>query len=129
MPAIKRPRRGSKAFYPKKRARRIYPRIKTYPEIKEAKPLSFAGYKAGMSHAMMIDTNPHSMTKGQQISRSVTILECPAISVFGFRLYKSGDDKKKLLEIINGWFAYAMWGNTYKFRKRISYLISGNYEI
>ena len=83
MPSVKRPRRGSLGFYPRKRARRIYPRIKTYPQIKEAKPLGFAGYKSGMSHALVVDANPHSKTKGQQIFRSITILECPPISVFG----------------------------------------------
>jgi large subunit ribosomal protein L3 len=87
MPSIRRPRRGSKAYYPRKRARRIYPRIKSYPQIKEAKPLGFAGYKAGMTHGMIINTNPHSTTKGQQISVPITILDCPPISVFGFRCY------------------------------------------
>lgn len=87
MPYVKRPTRGSKGYYPKKRAKRIYPRIKTWPAISETKPLGFAGYKAGMSHAIMIDTNPNTKTKGQQISRSVTILECPPLSVFGFRIY------------------------------------------
>jgi len=87
MPYRKRPTRGSKAFYPKKRARRIYPRIRSWPNLKEVKPLGFAGYKAGMTHVMITDTNPNSKTKGQQISRPVTILECPPISFFGFRCY------------------------------------------
>ena len=87
MPHINRPRRGSKGFYPRKRTRRIYPRIKTYPHAKEAKPLGFAGYKAGMTHGLVIDSNPHSKTKGQQIFVPITILECPPLSVFGFRCY------------------------------------------
>jgi large subunit ribosomal protein L3 len=87
MPQRKRPSRGSKAFYPRKRAKRIYPRIKSWPKSKETKPLGFAGYKAGMSHVMLIDTNPNSTTKGQQITRPITILDCPPLSVFGFRFY------------------------------------------
>jgi large subunit ribosomal protein L3 len=87
MPQRKRPRRGSKAFYPRKRARRIYPRIKKWTSTKETKPLGFAGYKAGMSHVILVDTNPNSKTKGQHISRSITVLECPPLSVFGFRYY------------------------------------------
>src|SRR5512137_32973 len=75
------------AFYPKKRAKRIYPRIKSWPAVKDAKPLGFAGYKAGMTHVMVVDGNPNSKTKGQQISRPVTILECPPVSVLGFRCY------------------------------------------
>jgi large subunit ribosomal protein L3 len=88
MPYRKRPTRGSKAFYPKKRARRIYPRVKTWLKLKDTKPLGFVGYKAGMTHVMLTDTNPNSKTKGQQISRPVTVLECPSVSVFGFRCYK-----------------------------------------
>jgi large subunit ribosomal protein L3 len=87
MPQTKRPRRGSKAFYPRKRARRIYPRIKKWTKSKETKPLGFAGYKAGMSHVILVDTNPNSNTKGQQISRPITVLDCPPLSVFGFRCY------------------------------------------
>ena len=87
MPYRKRPTRGSKAFYHKGRARRIYPRIVSWPSVKDAKPLGFAGYKAGMTHVMLTDTNPNSRTKGQHISRPVTILDCPPISVLGFRCY------------------------------------------
>jgi large subunit ribosomal protein L3 len=87
MPARRRPGKGSKAYYPRKRARRIYPRIKTWPASKDAKPLGFAGYKAGMTHVTMINTNTNSTTKGQQISKAVTVLECPPISVFAFRCY------------------------------------------
>jgi large subunit ribosomal protein L3 len=87
MPYRKRPRRGSLGFYPRKRARRIYPRIRNWIKIKEVKPLGFAGYKAGMSHVIMTDNNPNSPTKGQQVSKPITILDCPPISVFGFRCY------------------------------------------
>ena len=87
MPKRKRPVRGSHGYYPKKRARRIYPRIKSWPKLKEVKPLGFAGYKAGMSHVVITDSNPHSITKGQLISKSITIIDCPSITVFGFRCY------------------------------------------
>jgi len=87
MPTKKRPRRGSKAFHPRKRARRIYPRINSWAVLKETKPLGFAGYKAGMSHVLLVDTNPNSKTTGQQLSRPITILFCPPLSVFGFRCY------------------------------------------
>jgi large subunit ribosomal protein L3 len=87
MPARRRPGKGSKAFYPRKRAKRIYPRLKTWSDSKDAKPLGFAGYKAGMSHVVMLNTNPNSTTKGQQIMRPITVLECPPLSIFGFRCY------------------------------------------
>lgn len=87
MPERKRPLRGSRGFYPKKRARHIYPNVKNWTKTKETKPLGFAGYKAGMTHVLITDTNPQSKTKDQQISKSVTILDCPPLSVFGFRCY------------------------------------------
>jgi len=87
MPSVKRPIRGSRGFWPKKRARRIYPRIKSWLLGSEAKPAGFVGYKAGMTHAMIIDTNSNSRTKGQVIAKPVTVLECPPVSVFGFRCY------------------------------------------
>ena len=87
MAAPKRPGRGSKAYYPRKRAARIYPRVSSWTVLNEAKPLGFAGYKAGMSHAVIVDGNPNSKTTGQQITRPITILECPPISVFAFRCY------------------------------------------
>lgn len=87
MPAVKRPRRGSKAYYPRKRASRIYPRISNWKPSKDVKLLGFAGYKAGMTHVLLVDTNPNTKTTGQQISRPITILECPPLSVFGFRCY------------------------------------------
>lgn len=35
-------------------------------------------------------------------------------------LYEDGSlSKEKIIESIEGWFAYAMWGNTYKMRKKI----------
>lgn len=87
MPKTKRPRRGSMAFYPKKRSKRIYPNVKTWVNTKETKPLGFAGYKAGMTHVVFTDNNPNSTTHGQEISAPVTILDCPPLSVFGFRCY------------------------------------------
>jgi large subunit ribosomal protein L3 len=87
MPQRRRPLRGSRGFYPKKRARRIYPKVKNWLKAKEIKPLGFAGYKAGMTHVLITDTNPNSRTKGQQISRPITVINCPPLSVFGFRCY------------------------------------------
>ncbi|HKZ45418.1 MAG TPA: 50S ribosomal protein L3, partial [archaeon] len=48
MPEVKYPRHGSLAFYPRKRARRIYPSLSVYPPADKAKVLAFAGYKVGM---------------------------------------------------------------------------------
>lgn len=87
MPQEKRPLRGGRGFYPKKRAARIYPASK-FAHSKETKPLGFAAYKAGMTHIQMLDTNPKSRTKNQLVTKAVSVLECPPLTVFGYRLYK-----------------------------------------
>lgn len=87
MPTERRPKRGGRGFYPKKRAARIYPAQK-FAISKETKPLGFAAYKAGMTHVQLIDTNPRSRTKNQFITKAATVLECPPLIVFGYRFYK-----------------------------------------
>jgi large subunit ribosomal protein L3 len=88
MPEVKRPRRGSLAFYPRKRARRVYPSIKTYPKVEKPKILAFAGYKAGCLHVRAIDNRKGSPTFGQEISLPATILDCPPLKVIGIRAYE-----------------------------------------
>ncbi len=97
MPARKRPLRGSRGFYPKKRAKRIYPRIKHWPDLLTNKLLGFAGYKVGMTHVLVIDTNPNTRTRGQPISRAVTILDCPSLKVFGFRCYNKSETASDII--------------------------------
>jgi len=89
MPAVKRPRKGSLAYYPKKRARRIYPAISTYPKTEAAKLLDFAGYKTGMTHTVLIDNIKSSPTFGQEIFVPVTVLDCPPLRAVALRTYKT----------------------------------------
>src|SRR3989304_7262814 len=84
-----RPKRGSRAFWPRKRAKRIYPRVTRYPQEEKTKVLGFAGYKVGMAHAMILDNRKGSPSFGQEITTPVTILECPPIRAVGFRAYSS----------------------------------------
>ncbi|MGC8812571.1 MAG: 50S ribosomal protein L3 [Candidatus Aenigmatarchaeota archaeon] len=83
-----KPRRGSLAFCPRKRAKRIYPSLKTYVEVEKAKILGFAGYKAGMGQAILVDNKKGSPTFGQEISIPVTIIDCPPLKVVGLRAYE-----------------------------------------
>lgn len=87
MPKVKSPRKGSLAFRPRKRANRIYPVIRTWPVLKDVKPLGFAGYKAGMTHVMAIDKRANSPTAGQLMQIPVTIIDCPPVFVLGVRAY------------------------------------------
>ncbi|MFH0889660.1 MAG: 50S ribosomal protein L3 [Candidatus Aenigmatarchaeota archaeon] len=87
MPVVKSPRKGSLAFKPRKRAKRIYPVVRTWPVSKDVKPLGFAGYKAGMTHIMAVDKRANTPTTGQITQIPVTIIDCPPIFVFGLRVY------------------------------------------
>jgi large subunit ribosomal protein L3 len=83
------PRRGSMGFSPRKRASRLVPRVKSWPEIDVGKPtlLGFLGYKAGMTHVFMVDDRPGSPTHGREIFVPVTIVETPPLFVLAVRLY------------------------------------------
>ncbi|MCX6707831.1 MAG: 50S ribosomal protein L3 [Candidatus Woesearchaeota archaeon] len=88
MPRTRHSRSGSMQFWPRKRARRQYPRVRCWANKKEAVILGFAGYKVGMTHIMHLDNRKNSKTKGQEISSPVTIVECPPIKIISVRFYK-----------------------------------------
>ena len=90
------PRRGSKQFWPRKRAKKIVPRIRNFTTTKETKPLAFLGYKAGMTHIQVRDNNPTSQTKSQIITIPATIIDCPPIRPLSLRFYKKTTDGLKL---------------------------------
>lgn len=83
------PRRGSLGLRPRKRASRLVPRIKSWPEVKSEAPLplAFLAYKAGMTHAFIIDDVPGSMTYGREIFIPVTVLEAPPMIAVAVRAY------------------------------------------
>ncbi|MBW2986105.1 50S ribosomal protein L3 [Candidatus Woesearchaeota archaeon] len=88
MPTKRSPRRGSMQVWPRKRAKSIIARVRSWVTSKEAKPLGFAGYKAGMTHVLVTDNRPNSITKGEDIRFPVTVIECPPMKIIGFTLYK-----------------------------------------
>jgi large subunit ribosomal protein L3 len=90
MPKRTRPRRGSLEYWPRKRARRIYPR-QHFQLSKELKPLGFAAWKAGMTHVQLVDNNAQSPTYGKTITKAATILDAPPLLICGMRFYKKTD--------------------------------------
>ena len=88
MPQPHVPRRGSLQYWHRKRANRPYARIRSWIDSSELQLLGFAGYKAGMTHVMINDDLPTSMTKGENISCPVTIIECPPMKVISIRFYQ-----------------------------------------
>jgi len=87
MPTTRNPRRGSLQFWPRRRAKREYARLRSNP--KKYKGLqAFPGYKVGMTHVQYLDTFKTSLTKNETISTPCTIIECPPIKIFSVRFYK-----------------------------------------
>jgi len=85
-----RPKKGSMGFGPRKRANRPYGRVKSWPQSNadEVKVQGFAGWKAGMTHVMMRDLNPHSPSAGAEVRKAVTVVEVPPMRVLAVRGYK-----------------------------------------
>jgi len=84
-----RPRRGSMGYSPRKRARAETPHIKSWPEGGgKPKIQGFLGYKAGMTHAFVVDYRPTSTTSGREITMPVSVVETPPIKIASVRAYK-----------------------------------------
>ena len=101
MPTTRRPRRGSLQYWPRKRARRIYPRIKSWSGATGL--LGFAGYKAGMTHTTILD-NTNSTTKGTLITVPVTVIECPPLKTASLLFYKKTHSGPKIV--------YQLWNKS-----------------
>lgn len=90
---------GSRAFWPRKRAKRIYPKAKKN-RIKEAKPVAFAGYKAGMTQVIFNENRKSKTSSGMDVARAVTVLDCPPLAVVGVRAYKQTRDGLKAANLV-----------------------------
>ncbi|MEK6867247.1 MAG: 50S ribosomal protein L3 [Nanoarchaeota archaeon] len=101
MPKAHSPRHGSMAVWPRKRALRPYPAVSSWTKAKEAQMLGFAGYKAGMTHVMIIDNRAKSPSKGQEIAMPVTVIECPPLKIASARFYKETPYGLKLSKELN----------------------------
>lgn len=89
-------------YWPRKRAARIYPRVRLGAVPLDAVLVGFSGYKAGMTHLMSVDNRPNSMTKGEVIAVPATIIECPPVKVASVRLYSASANGLRLLNEISG---------------------------
>lgn len=91
------PHRGGMQFWPRKRAARALAKVRNWAvPMKETKLAGFIAYKAGMTHVMAMDKSATSPTKGMEIARAATIVECPPMKVSGIRFYKKTTDGLKL---------------------------------
>ena len=89
MPQSSRPRKGSLGFGPRSRASSETPRFNSWPDDEGQPGLQgFAGYKAGMSHVVMINDEPNSAREGMEETVPVTVLETPPMRVVALRAYE-----------------------------------------
>jgi len=89
------PRHGSLQFWPRKRAKKYLPSV-NWNNISGKNLKGFIAYKAGMTSLVVLDSTPHSMSKGKKIVIPATILECPPLKIYSVRLYKNGIVAKEI---------------------------------
>ncbi len=83
------PKRGSQAFSPRKRATQPLARFRSWPDDgPQATLQGFTGFKAGMTHVMLVDYRPTSTTSGQEVREAVTVIEVPPMGIAGVRAYR-----------------------------------------
>ncbi|MDY6818924.1 MAG: 50S ribosomal protein L3 [Halobacteriales archaeon] len=101
MPESHRPRKGSLAFGPRKRAAAEVPRFNSWPDGDGQPTLQgFAGYKAGMSHVVMVNDEADSPREGMEQTVPVTIVETPPMHAVAVRAYEDTPyGKKPLTEV------------------------------
>ena len=93
MPKAHAPKRGSRAFSPRKRAKGIVGRIHYWPYVEEGPQLlGFAGYKAGMTHIFVVENRDRSPDFGKEVFSSVTVLDTPPMLICGIRAYTKTPD-------------------------------------
>lgn len=83
------PRRGSLAYLPRGRAKKMAARIRTWPksDSEEPKLLGHVGFKAGCIQIVSIDDREKTPNAGKQLVSLGTVLVTPPILVLGIRGY------------------------------------------
>jgi len=91
------PRHGSLAFLPRGRARAMYPRVRTWPDIEAEKPtlLGYPGYKAGTLHVITVDDRAKTPNFGKPLFNLSSVISLPEAEITGMRLYahENGHDR------------------------------------
>lgn len=82
----KGPKRGSRAYWHRKRADGQTPRIRAWSTTGKGLQ-GFAGYKVGMAHVLMTEYND-SPLKGQEVAKAVTFVLTPPLYVYAVVAYQ-----------------------------------------
>jgi len=76
-------------YSPRKRAKAETPHIKSWPEGEDKPKIQgFLGYKAGMTHAFVVDYRPTSTTSGREVVMPVSVVEAPPMKIAAVRAYE-----------------------------------------
>lgn len=77
------------AFTPRKKVRRESHRWRNWPEWSNDEPrlTGYAGYKAGMTHVIMIQGKRQGLHYKQETAVPVSVIEIPDITIYGVRVY------------------------------------------
>ncbi len=88
------PRRGSLAFIPRARRKRLIARVRTWPATSSDKPtiLGVPTFKAGSIHVMTLDDREKTPNFGKPLFNASTVLATVPITIIGFRAYSHGYD-------------------------------------
>jgi|TARA_B100001971_G_scaffold53069_1_gene48202 large subunit ribosomal protein L3 len=71
---------------------RFWPEARGDPHL-----LGFAGYKAGMTHAFVIEDRPNSPDFGMEMKNAATIIDVPPMTIVGIRGYEKTYDGLKAI--------------------------------
>ena len=96
MPKPVRPRFGSMGVWPRKRAKKQTPKVRSVPTLKDVSLLGFPVYKAGMTHLNVLGTDKNKRSANIQEFVPVTVLECPPIKILSVRLYVVHEENNNL---------------------------------
>ncbi|MDE1825362.1 MAG: 50S ribosomal protein L3 [Candidatus Micrarchaeota archaeon] len=77
-------------FWPHRRAKKIMPRVRNWPNVAEPSFLGLVAFKAGMTHVGLIDDS-EAASKGSEVIKPVTVLEFPRVYIYGIRFYSRKD--------------------------------------
>lgn len=83
--------------WPRKKAKRIYARVRYQEVSKDPKLAGFPAYKVRMVQVLVLDNSPNSMTKNEEIVVPATLLEAPPVKIFSVRFYKRSDEDNTLM--------------------------------
>jgi len=93
LPRTRSPKRGSRSYSPRKRARNINGRVSFWPSLDSGPGLvGFAGYKAGMTHLFYVEDRRRVPEYGKEVKAPATVIDTPPMMVVAVKAYEKTHD-------------------------------------